>query len=166
MRIRGRKPVADCSVSVSLSPSSSSSSDSSSITGAHSLASSQDSSNSYPFSLCASASHRCHGLDLLVKAIHQVTAGSVVGVPYIQRRVTIRRRRRQRCLEFDHFLSDELPRRKREKNAKKVNKIDSNNTKKMKKTKGKNLMGLPPRIQDSVLHPWGRRSDLVGEMGL
>ncbi|KAI3448711.1 hypothetical protein Pfo_005376, partial [Paulownia fortunei] len=161
MRIRGRKPPADCSVSLSPSSSSSSSSYSSSITAAHSLASSQDSSNSCPFSLLAMASHRCHGLDLLVKAIHQVTAGSVVGVPYIQRRVTIRRRRRRRVLEFDAFKFDELPKRKKERIAKKVNDIDNNK----KKKKGQNLMGLASRIQDSVLQPWGRRSDLTGEMG-
>ncbi|GFP79150.1 hypothetical protein PHJA_000058500 [Phtheirospermum japonicum] len=120
MRIRGRKPssVADCSLSSS-SPSPSSSSSSSSyqspITAPHSLASSKKSSNSCPsLSLMTmiGSSPRCQGLDLLVKAIHQVTAGSVVGVPYIQRRVTIRRRRRRRCMEFDAFLFDELSSRK------------------------------------------------------
>ncbi|XP_075474103.1 uncharacterized protein LOC142505140 [Primulina tabacum] len=106
MRIRGVKqsPAADCSaISRSTSSwSSSSSSSSSSVTATHSLASSQDSSNSSPFSLIT-ASSRCPGLDLLVKAIHQITAGSVVGVPYIQRRVTIRRRRR-RMSSLDGFI--------------------------------------------------------------
>ncbi|KAL3632222.1 hypothetical protein CASFOL_025206 [Castilleja foliolosa] len=118
MRIRGRKPssVEDCSLSSSSSPSSSSSSSyHSSITAPHSLASSEKPSNYCPSpSLMAmmGSSHRCHGLDLLVKAIHQVTEGSVVGVPYIQRRITIRRRRRRRCLEFDSFLFDGLSKRK------------------------------------------------------
>ncbi|GFP88659.1 hypothetical protein PHJA_001009600 [Phtheirospermum japonicum] len=52
------------------------------------------------------SSHHCHVLDLLVKMIHQMTAGSVVGVPYIHRCVTISIRRRQWCPEFDTFLSD------------------------------------------------------------
>ncbi|GER50520.1 delta(3 5) delta(2 4)-dienoyl-CoA isomerase 1 [Striga asiatica] len=78
---------------------------SSSITAANFLSSSQSSSDSSParpFMAARGASaHRCHGLDLLEKAIHQVDAGSGVGVPYIQHRVTIRRRRRLRWdLEF------------------------------------------------------------------
>ncbi|KAJ0545848.1 hypothetical protein HanRHA438_Chr08g0339301 [Helianthus annuus] len=36
---------------------------------------------------------RCTGLNLLVKAIHQITAGSVIGVPYFQKRIITRRRR-------------------------------------------------------------------------
>lgn len=167
MRIRGRRSSADDSVCISQSSSSSSSSSyasySSSITASHSLASSQDSSNSCPFSLLATASHRCHGLDLLVKAIHLVTAGSVVGVPYIQRRVTIRRRRRSGALEFDRFLFDEFPKRKRESVAKKVNVKCTNNSKNKKTKKGKNFVAAPPRVQDSVLQPWRTRSD---EMGL
>ncbi|CAA0816759.1 Unknown protein [Striga hermonthica] len=104
MRIRGRKSFSD-SDHCSISSSSSSSHHSSSITAAHSLSSSQSSSDSSParpFTAAGgSSTHRCRGLDLLVKAIHQVDAGSAVGVPYIQRRVTIRRRRRlRRDLEF------------------------------------------------------------------
>lgn len=172
MRIRGRKPAADCSVSPS--PSSSSTSPSSSysslVTAANSAVSSPP--NSCPFSLLATASHRCHGLNLLVKAIHQVTAGSVIGVPYIQRRVTIRRRRRL-DLEIDPFMLDELSDRKRERSGKKVSEIDkSEGNKKKKKTtmkkkkQGKNLIGLSSGIQDSILQPWARRSDLAGEMAL
>ncbi|EPS67910.1 hypothetical protein M569_06867, partial [Genlisea aurea] len=56
------------------SESAASSSDSSSVTV--SFASSEENS-----------SRRCRGLDLLVRAIYQVTTGSVIGVPYIQRRV-------------------------------------------------------------------------------
>ncbi|KAL7126316.1 hypothetical protein ABFS83_14G178100 [Erythranthe nasuta] len=169
MRIRGRRTSADNSVSTisqpSPSSSSSSSSNSSSITAAHSLASSQDSSShSSPFSILATAAatHRCHGLDLLVKAIHQVTAGSVVGVPYIQRRVTIRRRRRTRGLEFDPFVFDEIPQRKRA--VPKVSNKFTNNNKNTKK--GKNLVGVPSRIQDPVWQPWMRRSGHGDEMGL
>ncbi|KAL7083855.1 hypothetical protein ACP275_14G187600 [Erythranthe tilingii] len=171
MRIRGRNPTSDCSVSAPPPPppppSSSSSSYSSSITAAHSLVSSEDSSNFCQFSLLSTSSHRCHGLNLLVKAIHQVTAGSAVGVPYIQRRVTIRRRRRLRGLEFDSFVLDELPQRKIERIRKKVNnnnnKIGKNeNKKKKKKMQTKDLIG----IKDSVLQPWGRRSNLAGEVGL
>ncbi|KAL8028763.1 hypothetical protein ABFX02_14G181900 [Erythranthe guttata] len=173
MRIRGRKPTSDCSVSAPPPPppppSSSSSSYSSSITAAHSLVSSEDSSNFCQFSLLSTSSHRCHGLNLLVKAIHQVTAGSAVGVPYIQRRVTIRRRRRLRGLEFDSFVLDELPQRKTESIRKKVNNNNNNNNKigknennKKKKMQTKDLIG----IKDSILQPWGRRSNLAGEVGL
>ncbi|KAL3632753.1 hypothetical protein CASFOL_025737 [Castilleja foliolosa] len=115
MRIRGRKPSSVEDSSLSSSSSSSSSSYNSPITSPLSVAPCKKSSNSSPsLSLMAmiGSSHRCHGLDLLVKAIHQVTAGSVVGVPYIQRRVTIRRRRRRGCLEFDAFLFDGLSKRK------------------------------------------------------
>ncbi|KAL0422023.1 UNVERIFIED_CONTAM: protein WVD2-like 2 [Sesamum latifolium] len=132
------------------------------------LASSQDSSNSYPFSLLATTAHRCHGLDLLVKAIHQVTAGSVIGVPYIQRRVKIRRRRRRRALQFDSCIFAELfEQKKGQQNEKKLNSIK-------KKQKGKNsvakgrqrrVMGLPSKLQDSVLQPWGR-SAAADELGL
>ncbi|KAL1558860.1 hypothetical protein AAHA92_09273 [Salvia divinorum] len=98
MRMRDRKPALDCSVS---------SSSSSSITAAHSFASSQGSSSSCQFHPPPTAAlPRCRGLDLLVKAIHQVDAGSVVGVPYIQRRVSIRRRRRSGRIEFDAFVFD------------------------------------------------------------
>ncbi|KAL7126317.1 hypothetical protein ABFS83_14G178200 [Erythranthe nasuta] len=177
MRIRGRKPTSDCSVSAPPPPpppppsssSSSSSSYSSPITAAHSLVSSEDSSNFCQFSLLSTSSHRCHGLNLLVKAIHQVTAGSAVGVPYIQRRVTIRRRRRLRGLEFDSYVLDELPQRKMVRIRKRVNnnnnnKIGKNENKKKKKKKKqtKDLIG----IKDSILQPWGRRSNLAGEVGL
>ncbi|GFP94225.1 hypothetical protein PHJA_001567000, partial [Phtheirospermum japonicum] len=82
---------------------------------ASSLASSKKSSN-YCLSLSLMAmigsSHPCHDLDLLVKETHQVTAGSIVGIPYIQCHVPIRRRRRWRYLEFDAFLFDESSYRK------------------------------------------------------
>ncbi|KAK4427673.1 hypothetical protein Salat_1536300 [Sesamum alatum] len=173
MRIRGGKaPAVDHPVSLS-SPSSSSSSSpsssSSSITAAHSsLASSQDSSNSHPFSLLATTAHRCHGLDLLVKAIHQVTAGSVIGVPYIQRRVQIRRRRRRRALEFDSCIFAELfEQKKGQQNEKKLNGIKKKQKGKNSTAKGRQrrVMGLPSKLQDSVLQPWGR-SAAADELGL
>ncbi|GER33668.1 FAD/NAD(P)-binding oxidoreductase family protein [Striga asiatica] len=72
--------------------SSSSSLHSSSITAANFSSSSQSSSDftpAHPFTVAGgSSAHRCRGFDLLVKAIHQVDAGSAVGVPYIQRRFT------------------------------------------------------------------------------
>ncbi|KAL8555106.1 hypothetical protein ACS0TY_003057 [Phlomoides rotata] len=170
MRIRGRKASADCSVSHLPLSSSSSTSSSSSITAANSSDSSQNSSNSCSFSLISTASPRCHGLDLLVKAIHQVSDGSVVGVPYIQRRVTIRRRRRSHGLEFASFLFDELSERRSERIAKKIHKNGNKDKVKEKKKqtmkKGKNVIGLPIPIRDSIWHSWGRRSELVGEMGL
>ncbi|CAN4111304.1 unnamed protein product [Withania somnifera] len=97
--MRIRKPITN-------SPSSSSSSSSSSLFSFssltnNSLASSIDSSSST--STSSSSTSRCQGLNLLVKAIHQVTDGSVVGVPYIQKRVITRRRRRT-VLSFDSFF--------------------------------------------------------------
>ncbi|KAH6755112.1 hypothetical protein C2S53_017896 [Perilla frutescens var. hirtella] len=147
MRIRGRNPAADCSVS-----SSPSSSLSSSITAADSLSSSQDSSTSCRISPSPTASPRCRGLDLLVKAIHQVNGGSIVGVPYIQRRVTIRRRRRSCMIEFDAFVLDELRQSKRGGIAKKAK-------------KGKNPVGVSSRVKDSVMQPSRRRSNRFVEMG-
>ncbi|KAL1531527.1 hypothetical protein AAHA92_31656 [Salvia divinorum] len=155
MKIRGRKPALGCSASLSSpSPSSSAtSSDSSSITAAASSASFQDSSNSSPHP----SPHRWHGLDLLVKAIHQVTAGSVIGVPYIQRRVTIRRRRR-RGLDSAPFVFEELPERK---SSKRVCNSKEKKNKMMKKK------GFTVEVKDSVLHSWVARSELVGgQIGL
>ncbi|CAI9097363.1 OLC1v1033765C1 [Oldenlandia corymbosa var. corymbosa] len=110
MRLRRKSAANSASKSASFSlyspPSSSSASSSSSITVNSLLASSIDSSSSssadppYLSSTSATSEKRCQGLDLLVKAIHLVTAGSVVGVPYIQRRVVQRRRR---ALKFNGF---------------------------------------------------------------
>ncbi|CAA2983261.1 Hypothetical predicted protein [Olea europaea subsp. europaea] len=135
MRIRGKSSASSVSFSsLCSSPAASSSppSYSSSSITMNSSVSSQDSSSSCPFSSTSIVTRRCHGLDLLVKAIHQVTAGSVVGYPYIQRRVTIRRRRRE--LKFDGFTIAELLKEERESNEKKkVNKKGKSVTKRHKR---------------------------------
>ncbi|GAA0185823.1 hypothetical protein LIER_33111 [Lithospermum erythrorhizon] len=70
-----------------------------------SLASSSiDSSSSSIPSTSSTSSPKCAGLDLLVKAIYQVTFGSVIGVPYIQKRVIRRRSKRSKNLIFDHTM--------------------------------------------------------------
>ncbi|OIT07496.1 hypothetical protein A4A49_15412 [Nicotiana attenuata] len=135
MRIRKPTPNSSSSPSSSsLSSSSSSSSYSFSSLTNNSLASSTDSSSSAP-STSTCTTTRCQGLDLLVKAIHLVTAGSVVGVPYIQKRVITRRRRR--IFSFDSlFIAEikckgsELPKRQQRKQR---------------------LKSVPTKYQDSVL---------------
>ncbi|KAK9691732.1 hypothetical protein RND81_09G215400 [Saponaria officinalis] len=83
------------SIPMKIHPHSSSSSSSlSPVSSPSSSSSSTSSSSSF------SPSRRCEGLDLLVKAVYHV-AGSVVGVPYIQRRVI---RRRKPALRFDNLV--------------------------------------------------------------
>ncbi|KAI5676761.1 hypothetical protein M9H77_07711 [Catharanthus roseus] len=140
-------PCASPSCSSSFPPSSISSS--SSITAnSLSLASSTDSSSS--FSPCSSnLATRCQGLDLLVKAIHLVTAGSVVGVPYIQRRIV---RRRRRALKFNSLiLSQFLVNDKEQEQGQKKKKVNSKARSKSKRQK--RAMALPSKYQDSVLQP-------------
>uniref|UniRef100_A0A7C8YYD6 Uncharacterized protein n=1 Tax=Opuntia streptacantha TaxID=393608 RepID=A0A7C8YYD6_OPUST len=87
------------SCSSSSSCFSSSSTHTRSTISAHSLSSSSNStSSSSSFSLIHRP--RCQGLDLLVKAVYHV-AGSVVGVPYIQKRVI---RRRKRAVRFSNLV--------------------------------------------------------------
>ncbi|CAA3028078.1 Hypothetical predicted protein [Olea europaea subsp. europaea] len=155
MRIRGKSSASSVSFSSPCSspaPSSSPPSSSSSSITINSSVSSQDSSNSCPFSSTLIPTSRCHGLDLLVKAIHQVTAGSVVGYPYIQRRVMIRRRRRE--LKLDGFTICELLKEEREQNEKK--KMSKKGKSVMKRNKG--MMGLPSKYHDSLLQPWKPKS--------
>lgn len=130
----------------SSNPSSSSSSTSqsqshSSITTHSLIASSIDSS---PFQ--SPSPSRCFGLNLLVKAIHQVTAGSVVGVPYIQRRIVIRRRR---PLQFNNLIltttellsksgSTSMPKSKSKSKAKRQRRVN---------------MTMPSKYRDSILQP-------------
>ncbi|KAL7589206.1 hypothetical protein Lser_V15G36558 [Lactuca serriola] len=129
------------SSSSSSSSSNSQSQSHSSITTHSLLASSIDSS-----SFQSPSPSRCFGLNLLVKAIHQVTAGSVVGVPYIQRRIVIRRRR---PLQFNNLLltTTEL-----------LSKSGSRSRSKLKpKPKAKRQrrvnMTMPSKYRDSVLQP-------------
>ncbi|KAL2461028.1 Uncharacterized protein Adt_44448 [Abeliophyllum distichum] len=155
MRIRGKSSANSVSLSsLCSSPAASSSppcSSSSSIT-INSSVSSQDSSNSCLFSSTSITTRRCHGLDLLVKAIHQVTDGSVVGYPYIQRRVMIRRRRRE--LKFDGFTITELLKEGNEHNDKK--KVSKKGKSAMKRHK--RIMGFPSKYHDSLLQPWKSKS--------
>ncbi|KAK2965070.1 hypothetical protein RJ639_029525 [Escallonia herrerae] len=131
------------------SPAASSSSSSHSSITTHSFASSTDSS----LSVAPSSSHylspsssptRCQGLNLLVKAIHHVTAGSVVGVPYIQRRVI---RRRRAAMRFNNLIITEVFREQR-----------GGGGKETKTKREKRAMALPSKYQDSVLQPWKTRS--------
>ncbi|KAJ0841641.1 hypothetical protein HanPSC8_Chr14g0632741 [Helianthus annuus] len=129
-------------------PSSSSSSSSpnspshSSITLHSLLASSTDSSSSYPSSSSSSPS-RCFGLNLLVKAIHQVTAGSVVGVPYIQRRILTRRRR---PTHFNNLIITTQSKPKPKSKSKSKSKVESRRQRRVNVT-------MPSKFRDSVLQP-------------
>ncbi|KAI3734545.1 hypothetical protein L6452_14016 [Arctium lappa] len=85
---------------------------------------------------------RCFGLNLLVKAIHQVTAGSVVGVPYIQRRNLTRRRR---PLQFNNLIltTTEL-----------LSKSGSRSESKSKAKRQRRVnITMPSKYRDSVLQP-------------
>lgn len=109
MRIRKSSftssPASNSSASCSSSPLSSISYSSSIAAAAtHLSSSSTDSSSSY-YPTSSNLATKCQGLNLLVKAIHLVTAGSVVGVPYIQRRIV---RRRRRISEIDRLFMSQL----------------------------------------------------------
>ncbi|KAL6989466.1 hypothetical protein U1Q18_015215 [Sarracenia purpurea var. burkii] len=145
--MRIRKFLAS-SVSAASTSSASLSSLRSSITNNsfNSITSSKDSSSStQPNSL--SSSTRCEGLDLLIKAIHHVSAGSAVGVPYIQRRVIRRRRRAQR---FNRLIitqlfneDDDVETEERETKGR----SEPNSIRKHKRR----VMALPFKYHDSIL---------------
>ncbi|XAR63587.1 hypothetical protein NMG60_11023576 [Bertholletia excelsa] len=140
MRIRNSYPMN--SVSAASTSSSSSSSLHSWIT-IYSIASSTDSSSSSsPWKSSSPCSTRCEGLDLLVKAIHHVCAGSVVGVPYIQRRVIRRRRRAQRFSKLvvtnnNQILKENEGREKPNSTVKRQRRV----------------MALPSKYQDCYVQP-------------
>ncbi|KAI3520291.1 hypothetical protein L1887_09620 [Cichorium endivia] len=126
------------------SPSTPNSPSHSSITVHSLVASSTDSSSSFQSSFPSSSPSRCFGLNLLVKAIHQVTAGSVVGVPYIQRRILTRRRR---PIQFNNLIlttTDLL--------SKSGSKSISKSKPKAKRQRRVN-MTMPSKYRDSVLQP-------------
>ncbi|KAI3816895.1 hypothetical protein L1987_10680 [Smallanthus sonchifolius] len=131
---------------VNYDPSPSSSSSSSkfhSLITTHSLLSSSiDSSSSFQ----SSSPTRCLGLNLLVKAIHQVTAGSVVGVPYIQKRIITRRRR---PLQFNNLIlaTTQLL-------SKSESRSRSRSKPKSKARRQRRVnMTMPSKYRDSVLQP-------------
>ncbi|KAK1409756.1 hypothetical protein QVD17_36285 [Tagetes erecta] len=141
--------------SINHTPSSSSSSSSpnspphSSLTLHSHLASSTNSSSSlqssssFQFQFQSPSPSRCIGLNLLVKAIHQVTAGSVVGVPYIQRRIVTRRRR---PIHFNNLIiSTTIDSRSKSKSKSKL---------KMKTVRQRRAnVTMPSKYRDSVLQP-------------
>ncbi|CDP06832.1 unnamed protein product [Coffea canephora] len=165
MRIRRKSSLISASPSSSSSysspsPTSASSNCSSSSITANSLASSIDSSSSStPPNFCpissgisaSSSSKRCQGLDLLVKAIHLVTAGSVVGVPYIQRRVV---RRRKAAVKFNHglILSKFQVLNREPEEEEMMNQVKSR-TRSMSRRQSR-AVGFPSKHQDSVLQTW------------
>ncbi|KAA8544891.1 hypothetical protein F0562_019714 [Nyssa sinensis] len=119
----------------------------SAVATTHSIASSIDSSSSAR-SHSSTSPTRCEGLDLLVKAIHHVSAGSVVGVPYIQRKVI---RRRRRALRFNKLVITELFKREEEEEDRENEGLPESNS--MSKRQ-RRVMALPSKYQDSVLQPW------------
>lgn len=130
--------------SINHTSSTNQSSSSSSIT-THSLISSSSSSidSSSSFQSQSHNPSRCFGLNLLVKAIHQVTAGSVIGVPYIQRRIVIRRRRplnfENLILTTTQLLSESKPK--------------SKSLKLKAKRKQRVNVTMPLKYRDSVIQP-------------
>ncbi|CAN4108576.1 unnamed protein product [Withania somnifera] len=139
--MRIRKHIPNSPSSSSSSSSSSSLFTFSSLTN-NSLASSIDSSSST--STSSSFTSRCQGLNLLVKAIHQVTAGSVVGVPYIQKRV-ITRRRRRRFLSFESFIISECLQKQDDDG------VECKNGSLPKRQQRKRLKTVPNKYQDSAV---------------
>ncbi|KAK9064004.1 hypothetical protein SSX86_017876 [Deinandra increscens subsp. villosa] len=140
-----------------IDPSSSSSSSSSqfhSLITTHSLLTSSIDSSSSSFQSSSSPT-RCFGLNLLVKAIHHVTAGSVVGVPYIQKRIVTRRRRplqfNNLILATTELLSQSESRSKP--NLKLKPKSKSKSKPKANKRQRRVHMAMPSKYRDSVLQP-------------
>ncbi|KAL3537804.1 hypothetical protein ACH5RR_001170 [Cinchona calisaya] len=170
MRIRRKSSFFSASTSFppySSSPSLAPSNSSSSIT-TNSLASSTDSSsttpsNFYPFSSTLNASKRCQGLDLLVKAIHLVTAGSVVGVPYIQRRVV---RRRRASLKFNGLILSRFDLINEQSEQEQMKKQIQSKTRSVSKRQSR-AMAFPSESENSVVQSWSpkirrRRSSKIG----
>lgn len=145
--------------SASVSSSSSTASPHSSIC-THSVPSFVDSipsSQSNSSSRSTGCETRCEGLDLLVKAVYYV-AGSMVGVPFTQRRV-ITRRRRRRTLVFNNFTINEIfKKEEQDEEEEKVKKADKEAEAKSKSKRKNRVMALPLKYQDSVLQPWKRQS--------
>lgn len=133
----------------SQSSASSSSSDPPSILP-HSFDSSENPSS--PSSSCHNSTARCEGLDLLVMAVHYL-AGSIVGVPFAQKRVV---RRRKRAVKFNNLIISGVFCGKED--EKRECKEDPNFGFDSKPTREKRVMALPSKYRDSVLQPWKRRN--------
>ncbi|KAL2942600.1 Keratin type I cytoskeletal 40 [Bienertia sinuspersici] len=150
----------------SCSSSSSCFSSSHSTISTHSLSSSSNSTSSSS-SPSLSSSRRCEGLDLLVKAVYFV-GGSIVGVPYIQKRVI---RRRKPALRFGNLVINSVHKlqvddidvdvdddevldccnnliEQKQKMMIKKKKTTTNNKQK------KRSKAIPVKYQDSVLQSW------------
>ncbi|OVA08633.1 hypothetical protein BVC80_1619g20 [Macleaya cordata] len=109
---------------------------------------------------------RCEGLDLLVKAVLHV-AGSVLVVPFTQRRVI---RRRKRAFRFCNSFVTEFGEKKEEREDEQEQEQEEREKGEEKQMKGerieviskpkkrKRVMALPTKYHDSVLQPWIRRT--------
>ncbi|KAK9140228.1 hypothetical protein Scep_009909 [Stephania cephalantha] len=111
------------------------------------------SSNSLNSSVCSSFSirydTRYDGLDLLVKAVLHLS-GSVLCVPFTQKRVI---RRRKRAFRFPTFMAEEFEQSGGERIVK-----DEGITSISKSKRRRRGMAVPSKFQDSVMQPWKRRS--------
>lgn len=171
MRIR-RSTTSSISPSPAVSPSSCSSSSScfsSSTTttthstiSTHSLTSSSNSTSSsspsLSLSLSSKSNRRCQGLDLLVKAVYYV-AGSVVGVPYIQRRVI---RRRKPALRFANLVINnnsehvdlDVDEQVIDCSSSKPIPMPKPKNKQKRRSKGAGAGAIPLKYHDSLLQSW------------
>lgn len=172
MRIR-RSTTSSISPSPTVSPSSCSSSSScfsSSTTttthstiSTHSLTSSSNSTSSssspsLSLSLSSKSNRRCQGLDLLVKAVYYV-AGSVVGVPYIQRRVI---RRRKPALRFANLVINnnsehvdlDVDEQVIDCSSSKPIPMPKPKNKQKRRSKGAGAGAIPLKYHDSLLQSW------------
>ena len=150
----------------SSSASFSSSSPHNSSTSTHSFSSSEspNSISSTPSFSSSDSFIRCEGLDLLLKAVHHL-AGSVVGVPLVQRRVVRRRRRRASALVFNKLIIAQVFKKEDEdehedegedqvetKGKRRTNEVKAKENSRPKRQR--RLMALPSKYQDSVFQPW------------
>lgn len=106
----------------------------------------------------------------MLKAVHHL-AGSVVGVPFVQRRVVRRRRRRASALVFNELIITQVFKKENEDEDEDEDeeedqvetrgKIRTNKVKAKENSNPKRqrrLMALPSKYQDSVLQPWKRQA--------
>ncbi|GKC94823.1 hypothetical protein Tco_1160265 [Tanacetum coccineum] len=125
-----------------------------------SSSSSSSSSSPYPPTTQHPPLTRCIGLNLLVKAIHQVTNGSIIGVPYIQRRIITRRKR---PIQFNNLIiaTNDLLKTKKPKKAKRQRRVGPTMPAKFKDFSV--FQPLTPKRRSSLSSSSSVEVDIIGE---
>ncbi|KAF5183732.1 hypothetical protein FRX31_026680 [Thalictrum thalictroides] len=130
--------------SSSITSTSSFSSDSTSLTPSTTHSFSSSTSNA---SFSTDYITRCEGLDLLIKAVLHV-AGSVLVVPFTQRRVIRRRKRACKFTKIEFIKKPQEDEQNEEEEDEEIDVILNDN-------KRKREMSFP-KYHDSVIQPWKR----------